>query len=72
MIDSIINQVKDNDEKSWLNKKRKYAHEPNLSDRIFDVLSSVDLNFKKKMWLIPLKQVSLYVVDLKALEVEKR
>jgi len=24
------------------------------------------------MWLIPLKQVSLYVVDLKALGVEKR
>jgi hypothetical protein len=27
---------------------------------------------KKSMWLIPLKQVSLYVVDLKALGVEKR
>jgi len=26
----------------------------------------------KILWLIPLKQVSLYVVDLKALGVEKR
>jgi len=31
-----------------------------------------ELGAKFSLWLIPLKQVSLYVVDLKALGVEKR
>jgi hypothetical protein len=41
----IVDQITDVKDKKWLRAKLKNAHEPNLAQRIFEVITSVELNF---------------------------
>jgi len=50
-IDRIMSQVSLDKDKKWLQGRLKNAHEPNLTQRIYDVLSSVPLKIKKDVLL---------------------
>lgn len=47
-IARIMEWVKDNSDKEWLKNKLKYAHEPNLASRLYDVLSGAPVEIKAK------------------------
>ena len=44
----IIDQIEQSKDKKWLKGKLKNAHEPNLQQRIFEVLSVVPINLDTK------------------------
>ena len=60
-IDRILGQIALTKDRTWLQKRLKNAHEPNLAQRIYDVLSSVPLNIRRTL----LRKFSIECADLR-------
>jgi hypothetical protein len=48
----IIEGVKDRNDKKWLKKKLKFAHEPNLADRLYEVINGGPIVIERERLLI--------------------
>ncbi len=47
-VDRILQQINSKGDKKWLSKKLEHAHEPSLSERIFETISAVPLGLDAK------------------------